>query len=54
MENTVIATLDVMSTFRCPTRSAIAPVSGAENADEYVRKPRKSPEAKVDPPRSRM
>jgi hypothetical protein len=29
-------------------------VTGAENADEYVRKPRNNPDANVDPPRSRM
>ncbi len=43
-----------MRTRRCPTRSAKAPVSGAENADEYVRKPRNSPDANVEPPMSRM
>jgi hypothetical protein len=30
----------------------MAPVSGAENADAYVRNPRNSPEANVLPPRS--
>src|SRR3954454_10799609 len=39
---------------RDPQRSARAPVSGAENADEYVRKPRNSPEANVLPPSARM
>src|SRR5262245_40650757 len=39
---------------RCPIRSAIAPVSGAEKAEEKVRKPRNSPDANVDPPRSMM
>jgi hypothetical protein len=27
-------------------------VSGAENAEEYVRNPRKRPDANVEPPRS--
>src|SRR5438874_2448771 len=46
--------LATSSVRRRPIRSASAPVSGAENADAYVRKPRNNPEAKVDPPRSRM
>src|SRR5262245_65595904 len=35
---------------RGPIRSASDPVTGAENADEYVRKPRNRPAAAVLPP----
>src|SRR5258708_18691754 len=48
---TLLATISVR---RRPARSAMAPVSGADAADAYVRNPRKSPEANVDPPSSRM
>src|SRR3954468_6609214 len=48
---TPLATISVR---RRPKRSAIAPVSGAEAADAYVRKPRNSPDANVDPPSSWM
>src|SRR5262245_52172534 len=43
-----------MSMRRLPTRSARAPVTGAESAEAYVRKPRKRPAANVVPPRSRI
>src|SRR5438874_9317125 len=46
--------LATSSVRRRPIRSPRAPVSGAENAEAYVRKPRNNPEAKVVPPRSRM
>jgi hypothetical protein len=32
----------------------MAPVSGADEADENVRNPRNNPEANVEPPKSRM
>src|SRR5262245_49820572 len=35
-------------------RSTSAPVTGAENADAYVRNPRNSPEANVLPPSARI
>src|SRR5262245_34689474 len=54
IEKPVIATLATMSISRAPARSTSAPVSGAENADAYVRIPRKSPEANVVPPSARM
>src|SRR5688572_11475998 len=53
-ENSARARLVTISTRRCPMRSAYAPVSGADSADEYVRNPRNNPEANVVPPRSRM
>jgi hypothetical protein len=53
-EKTVSAMLDVTRMRSWPTRSAKAPVNGAENADEYVRNPRNSPDANVVPPRSMM
>src|SRR3954468_19954494 len=43
-----------ISVRRRPKRSAIAPVSGADAADAYVRKPRNRPDANVDPPSSWM
>src|SRR6266849_9646536 len=46
--------LEMISVRRGPMRSAIAPVSGADVADAYVRKPRNSPDANVLPPSSRM
>src|SRR5689334_5897831 len=39
---------------RVPMRSASVPVTGAENADAYVRNPRNSPAAAVPPPSARM
>src|SRR3954447_22481725 len=48
---TPLATISVR---RRPNRSAIAPVSGADAADAYVRKPRNRPDANVDPPSSWM
>src|SRR4029453_8562022 len=53
-EKTASARLLTIRMRRCPIRSANAPVSGAENAEEKVRNPRNSPDANVDPPRSRM
>ncbi len=46
---TLLATISVR---RRPMRSAIAPVTGADMADAYVRKPRNSPDANVEPPSS--
>ena len=44
--------LAMISARRRPIRSAIAPVTGAEPADAYVRNPRNRPEANVEPPSS--
>jgi len=46
--------LETMRMRRVPSLSASAPVSGALNADAYVRKPRNRPEANVLPPSARM
>src|SRR3954470_20036061 len=46
--------LAMISVRRRPMRSAKAPVSGADAADAYVRKPRNRPDANVDPPSSWM
>src|SRR5258707_12651211 len=46
--------LAIISVRRRPMRSAKAPVSGADAADAYVRKPRNRPEANVVPPSSWM
>src|SRR5438552_19216604 len=46
--------LEMISVRRRPMRSAMAPVSGADAADAYVRKPRNSPDANVLPPSSWM
>ena len=54
IDNTANATLEVIRIWRWPTRSAKAPVSGADKADDYVRNPRNRPDANVEPPRSRM
>src|SRR5258708_25707167 len=54
MEKTVIAMLAVMRTRRGPKRSPSVPVTGAEKADAYVRKPRNSPAAGVPPPSARI
>src|SRR5712692_2201293 len=54
MEKPVIATLEMMRMRREPMRSASVPVTGAENAEAYVRKPRNSPAADVVPPSARM
>ena len=53
-ENIAIAALQTTSVRRRPRRSPSAPVSGAENADEYVRSPRNSPAENVLPPIRRM
>jgi hypothetical protein len=49
-----IAALAMSSTVRCPIRSPIAPVRGANIADENVSRPRNSPACSVEPPRSLM
>src|SRR3954451_19609697 len=46
--------LATTSTCRDPRRSDIEPVTGAENADAYVRNPRNRPAAAVLPPSARM
>jgi hypothetical protein len=49
-----LAMLETRSIRRRPIRSASAPVSGADSAEAYVRRPRKRPAAVVDPPSSRI
>ena len=53
-EQRAITMLEISSVRGRPIRSAMAPVSGAENADANVRKPKKSPDASVLPPSARM
>ena len=49
-----MAKLHTRSIRRLPTRSARAPVRGAEKAEAYVRKPRNSPAANLLPPSYRI